>query len=244
MRALLLSRLQAIAAAVRARPEGLALLGLGSCADQARLDDHSDLDFFVIVEPGSAHHWRDHLDWLEDAGEVTFAHRNTPDGCKVLYADGVFCEFAVFEPAQLPAIPFAPGRIIWARDGFDTGLLEPAHGRERRDPDWHMREALTDLLIGLKRLHRGERLSAACLINHDAARHVILALDLPVGGDPFDPVRRLEHRFPWVASQLTACLGAAADDQAVKAGALGLLRMLQAHRIVAPSMAAAIEAMA
>jgi lincosamide nucleotidyltransferase B/F len=244
MRALLLSRLQAIAAAVRARPEGLALLGLGSCADQARLDDHSDLDFFVIVQPGSAHHWRDHLDWLEDAGDLTFAHRNTPDGCKVLYTDGVFCEFAVFEPAQLPSIPFAPGQIIWARDGFDTGLLEPLNRHEPTDPDWHAREALTDLLIGLKRLHRGERLSGADLINHHAARHVILAVDLPVGGDPFDPIRRLEQRSPELASQLTACLGATADDQALKAGALGLLRMLQAHRTVAPSMAAAIEAMA
>lgn len=31
-------------------------------------------------------------------------------------ADALVCEFAVFEPDELPRIPFAPGRWIWRRE--------------------------------------------------------------------------------------------------------------------------------
>jgi len=50
-------------------------------------------------------------------------------------ADGVFCEFAVFEPQELPAIPFAPGRVVWKRDGVDAAIALPAgHARPRPPP--------------------------------------------------------------------------------------------------------------
>jgi len=37
-------------------------------------------------------------------------------------ADGVFCEFAVFEIHELSRIPYAPGRFVWRRDEVDEGL--------------------------------------------------------------------------------------------------------------------------
>lgn len=46
--------------------------------------------------------------------------------------DGVFCEFAVFEPHELAPIPFAPGRWVWRRDELDPTLGERASRCQRR----------------------------------------------------------------------------------------------------------------
>jgi hypothetical protein len=62
------------------------LLALGSAGlERQRLDRYSDLDFFVIVAQGYKVHYIESLDWLAD-------------GHKALMTDGIFCEFAVFEP--------------------------------------------------------------------------------------------------------------------------------------------------
>jgi hypothetical protein len=49
----LLGRLEAIAQAVKETGQGVAVLGLGSVGQELeRLDEYSDLDFFVIAKPG------------------------------------------------------------------------------------------------------------------------------------------------------------------------------------------------
>ena len=109
----LLARLDAIGAALAKSGRAQALLALGSVGrDTERLDDCSDLDFFAIVEPGAKAAFLDDLGWLADIAPVAYAYRNTVDGYKLLYDDGVFCEFAVFEPAELARIPYAPGRLV------------------------------------------------------------------------------------------------------------------------------------
>ena len=40
---------------------------------------------------------------VEDAAPLAWAFRNTVDGFKVLFADGIYGEFAVFEPEELSA---------------------------------------------------------------------------------------------------------------------------------------------
>ena len=93
----LLDRLEAIGRAVAASGRGLALLGLGSVGqEQERLDAYSDLDFFVIARPGEKAYFLDSLTWLETVQPVVFSFQNTDDGHKLLFADGIFCETAVF----------------------------------------------------------------------------------------------------------------------------------------------------
>ncbi len=61
----LLGRLDAIAQALALRPYTLALIGLGSVGlELNRLDAFSDLDFFVIVEPGHRDDLLYDLSWL------------------------------------------------------------------------------------------------------------------------------------------------------------------------------------
>ena len=211
MQSLLLDRLDAIGAALRDSSHALALIGLGSVGlETERLDAFSDLDFYAIVEPGHKARYIDRLDWLAAAHPLVWHFRNTPDGCKALMADGVFCEFAVFEPQELDAIPFAPGRIVWKREGVSDGLavprraLPPPHWS---DVGWLVGEALSCLFVGLQRWHRGERMAAARFVQgHALDRLIELEAQRvpPAGGlaDPFKRERRLESRRPSMAAEL------------------------------------------
>jgi hypothetical protein len=207
----LLERLDAIGRALRDSGHALALIGLGSVgAETQRLDAWSDLDFFAIVEPGHKARYLDRLDWLAAAHPLAWHFRNTADGHKALMADGVFCEFAVFEPQELDVIPFSPGRVVWRRDDVGDHIATPRRPLPAvtlPDETWIVGEALSCLFVGLQRWHRGERLSAARfvqghaldrLIELDALRHA------PPPGDPFNRERRLEARQPALAAELPA----------------------------------------
>jgi hypothetical protein len=211
--ALLLARLDAIGRALQDSGHALALIGLGSVGlETQRLDVWSDLDFFAIVEPGHATRYIECLDWLAAAHPLAWHFRNTADGHKALMADGVFCEFAVFEPQALADIPFAPGRIVWRRDDVDPNIAQPRRplpGAALRDETWIVGEALSCLFIGLQRWHRGEKLSALRFVQGHALDRLI-ELDTmrsaPAPGDPFNPERRLESRQIGLAAELPALL--------------------------------------
>ena len=197
----LLDRLDAIAASLKTQTGALALLGLGSVGlDVARADRFSDLDFFAIAEPQTAKALREDLGWLSSIQPLTFAHRNTADGWKVLFEDGIFAEFAVFSPEQLSHIPFQAGRLVWAQASFDTNLLTPTRHADSVDLQWAVSEALTCLYVGLGRFWRGERLAAQRMIQGNA---LDLVLKVMLAGDqskqdtdPFNPSRRAEMIWP------------------------------------------------
>lgn len=248
--AALLARLDAIGRALEASDHALALLGLGSVGlELDRLDEYSDLDFFAVVEVG--HKWRyiDNLDWLAAAAPIVYAIRNTADGYKLLYEDGIFCEFAVFEPNELAHIPFAAGRIVWRRSGFDERLAVPARtapASGSSSDEWLVGEAITNLYVGLCRYHRGEKLSAARFVQQYAVDRV---LDLapriepaqPGHVDGFTPERRFEQRFPLTAAALPSMVEG--YDRSPQS-ALAILAFLEAHFPVNAAMAARVRELA
>ena len=213
----LLGRLEAIGTALRESRHALALIGLGSVGlELERLDRYSDLDFFVIVEPGHKARYIDRLDWLEAAHPLAWHYRNTADGHKALSTDGVFCEFAVFEPEELATIPFAPGRVVWRRPDVDESIARPRRPLpQARLPDeaWIVGEVLGCLYVGLQRWLRGEKLAATRLVQAHAVDRLI-ELDAlrgsgtaaPGNVDPFSRERRLEQRQPALARELPRLL--------------------------------------
>jgi lincosamide nucleotidyltransferase B/F len=203
----LLAGLDAIAATLSSHPQALALLALGSCGVATdRLDAYSDLDFFVIVEESAKQDFIANLDWLTCGKPLVFAHRNTVDGWKTLDEDGVLCEFAVFHPAELAPIPFAQGRVVWARDGFDTSVLTPTRPIGPIDIDWTSNEALTNILVGLKRYLRGEEQAAARAIVVDGGELVCGVMMAAQQSDPYNPWRRMEVTSADTASEMKAIL--------------------------------------
>jgi hypothetical protein len=227
----LLARLDAIGGALRDSGHALALLGLGSVGvDRDRLDRQSDLDFFAIVEPGHKTRYLGDLDWLAAAHPIVWHYRNTADGFKALMSDGVFCEFAVFEPHELRSIPFAPGRVVWKRADVDDSIAVPARALpvdSVADEQWIVGEALGLLFVGMQRWRRGEKLSAARLVQVHAVDRLIDLDDLrarqrgesaSADRDPFSRERRLERSRPPLAGEFAALMpGYDATPQAVRA---------------------------
>lgn len=203
----LFARLDAIANALNESGGALALLALGSVGVESdRLDAYSDLDFFAIVQPGQKQRFIEKLDWL--AAPIAYSFQNTVDGYKVLYEDGIYAEYAVFEPDELAPIPFAPGRIVWQAAEFDESLVA---ARVRSAPkyalDFLLGEALTNLYVGLGRFRRGEKLAGMRLVQVHAVEQVLrlapyIEPDQPAQRDPFADERRFERRFPGIAAQL------------------------------------------
>lgn len=241
----LLTRLDEIGKSLERSGHALALIGLGSVGmERERLDAYSDLDFFAIVEPGYKQAYLDSLHWLSDVQPIAYHFLNTDDGCKLLFEDGIFCEFAVFEPAELEHIPFAAGRFVWRRDGApDTWLQPAAPPRARRSPEWLLGEALTNLYVGLNREKRGEKLSAARFIQGYAVDRLVeltghLGTARNVPEDPFAKERRFEGRFPEVAPELGKWMQGYERNCA---SALEILAFLEKHFEVNRAIAQAIH---
>jgi hypothetical protein len=236
----LLNRLDAIGQSLAKTGHALALLGLGSVGlELDRLDDYSDLDFFVIVKPGYKAAFIQNLDWLTSIRPAAFAFQNTVDGHKLLFDDGIFCEFAVFEPDELAHIPFAKGRIIWKSPDFDEALIVPEEKNTSPKPlDWYIGEILTNLYIGLGRHHRGEQLSAFFFIQQYAVSRLIelsdqLETPSPAHMDSFAPERRYEQRFPKLAQNLPQFIQG--YDHNIES-ALAILQFMDKHFSVNPAI--------
>ncbi len=241
----LLRRLDEIAQSLEASGQALALLALGSVGRELeRLDAYSDLDYFAIVKPGSKQVFLDDTAWLSRPCPVVYLFRNTVDGYKYLYEDGIFCEMALFEPHELAQIPFAPGRVVWKVPDFDESVLEPKPvTAEQHSADWYINEALTNLYVGLSRFHRGEKLAAQRLIQQHAVNH-LLALHAQTANaqsglpDTFAVERRYEQRFPDFAHHLAQFVqGYERTPQSARA----ILNYLEAHYPINPAIKAVIQ---
>lgn len=243
----LLARLEAIGQALEQTGNALALIGLGSVGIELnRLDQYSDLDFFAVVKPGYKATFLHDLSWLSSICPVAFSFQNTRDGHKLLFEDDIFCEFAVFEEAELATIPFAEGRLVWKAPEVDDAIRTPVCTSGRRETmsvEWLLGEALTCLYIGLKRHHRGEKLSAQRFIQNYAVDHTLaLAMTLetamPAAPDPFTLERRYEQRFPQAARRLPDFVqGYAFNCES----ALAVLDFLQERFPVNPALGARIR---
>jgi hypothetical protein len=247
-RARLLSRLEAIAASLATRDDALALLALGSVGlETQRIDAHSDLDFFVLVRPQAKVRYLDDLAWLDAAHRVAWSFRNTPDGSKALMDDGVFCEFAIFESSELAQIAFAPGRFVWRRDEVVPAWAQPARPLPQpADPNWLLGEAVSNLIVGLGRCTRGERLAAMRMVQVHALDRLLelqeqRAAHADLARDPFSVDRRIEHRRPELVATLPALAG---GYDHTPAAALALLRELERHAPVPAAVARHIHALA
>lgn len=246
----LLTRLVEIGQALAGSGRALALLGLGSVGVELdRLDGYSDLDFFVIVRQGAKAAFLDQLDWLQTVQPIAFAFKNTADGYKLLFEDNIFCEFAIFEPAELSHIPYSEGRIVWCDADFDPALSRPQHPPLAHAPhttDWLVNEALTNLYVGLARYRRGEKLSAMRFIQGYAVDRLLqLAAHLepaqPAHVDSFVLERRFEQRFPLTSQQLVTFLpGYEQTPQAAQA----ILAFLESHFSLNPALKALIVSLA
>jgi hypothetical protein len=199
----LLDRLDALAAVLRERGDVIALLGLGSVGtDLERLDEHSDLDFFVVTDDGANEWYKRNLDWLEIV-PVAYAFENSIWGCKILWEDGLYAEYAVLTLDELKAGSYTGARVVFARDDAPPNLESlgtPIPPSPYLTPEYQVGEMITNLYVGLHRELRGERLAAMRLIQVHAVDRLLTYLDLTgrtsrERQDPFAVERGAERRL-------------------------------------------------
>jgi hypothetical protein len=243
----LLNRLKEIAACLESDADALALLALGSVGvERERIDEYSDLDFFVIVRDGAKGRFIDDLRWLRAAKPLVWSFQNTVDGHKAMMSDGVFCEFAVFECDELTHISYTPGHFVWRRDEIDPSLASPCRSLPQPSVSaWLAGEALSNLLIGLGRYARGEKLAAMRMIQVFALDRLLELKEQSVlpsmkHRDPFNVDRRIEQRLPGLTATLHALAGGYARTPQAAAILLGELESL--HPVPA-AVAAQIRAL-
>jgi hypothetical protein len=199
----LLQRLDELGIVLARRGDALALFGVGSVGvDVDRLDEHSDIDFFAVVEDDAKQRYLDSIDWLEELASVVFSFENSVDGRKVLFGDGIFAEYAVFTLGELRAQSYPPLRLVWRRDDAPAYLKDGAGRLPGVSPhdnaEWQVNEALTNLYVGLHRELRGERLSAMRFIQVHAVDRLLTFLDLTESTpkqDAFVVERGAEKRY-------------------------------------------------
>lgn len=243
----LLTRLDEIGQSLAQSGHALALIGLGSVGEELhRLDEYSDLDFFAIVETGYKRRYIENLDWLSDLAPIAYHFLNSPDGYKLLFSDGIFCEFAVFELQELQGIPFAPGRIVWKREDAPENLHRPAKEPIRaaqREKEFLIGEAITNLYVGMGRDKRGEKLSAMRFIQGYAVDRLVELAEYiepqqDVTRDIFVNERRFEARHPITARELPSWVQGYERN---RESALAILSFLESHFEVNQAMADAIR---
>jgi hypothetical protein len=246
----LLERLDAIASGFRSRGDAIAVLGLGSVGiDSERLDEHSDLDFFVVVDDDAKERYLTELGWLEDAGPIVYSFDNSPDGRKVLWADGLYAEYAIFTLDELRAGSYVGARVVWARDDAPPDihragrpLTPPPYER----PEYQVGEALTNLYVGLHRDLRGEHLAATRLIQTHAIDRLLTYLDVTGAAgrprqDPFAVERGAERRFGRDALPFAAMVPGYERN---REAALAILEWLEARTEVSGALAGEIRTLA
>jgi hypothetical protein len=242
----LLDRLDALGAVFRERGDVIALLGLGSVGtDLGRLDEHSDLDFFVVTDDGANAWYKRNLDWLEVA-PIAYAFENSIHGCKILWEDGLYAEYAVFTLDELKAGSYTGARVVFARDDAPADIEQlgaPIPPSPYLTPEYQVGEMITNLYIGLHRELRGERLAAMRLIQVHAVDRLMTYLDLTGQStrerqDPFAVERGAERRLEAPFAELVP------GYERNREAALAMLAWLEERVEVDPTLARKIRELA
>ncbi|UOY91290.1 hypothetical protein MUG87_12075 [Ectobacillus sp. JY-23] len=248
---LLLERLNEIGASLEKTGDALLLLGLGSVGNElGRLDEYSDLDFFVIAKPTLKTRFINQLDWLESVHPLAYSFKNTKDGYKILFEDGIYGEFAIFEEEEMEHILFSPGRIVWKDPSFQNlDIVSPVRKApliRQQSLNLAINEALTNLYVGLCRYARGEKLSGMKFVQSHALDNILSVLHLieqevAYYPDIFGNERRVEKRFPAFAEVIEQMLQ---GYEQVPASALTILGYLEEVYPVNQSMCKEIRKLA
>jgi hypothetical protein len=109
----------------------------------------------------------------------------------------------------------------------------------KRNKDWLLGEALTNLYVGLQRDKRGEKLSAMRFIQGYAVDRLLELVEYLESGnethrDPFVNERRFEQRYPSMIPQLKSWTQGYEKN---RASALAILSFLEEHFEVNDAMA-------
>jgi hypothetical protein len=212
-----------LAEVARDADDVIGLVGMGSTADLARVDEWSDHDFaWIVTDAAAADRYRYDLGWLPDAERIALSVVEHHGGVKVIYDDGHVLEFGL---ATLESLQHWWGRTVEIyvdKGGVDAALASMVAKPLPEGPlnlARTLRLVMTQLLIGVGRARRGELLTASLNIRTEAVGHLLVALASTLPGDTdrfdaFEPRRRFEFVHPELAARIETAVRLSPEDAA------------------------------
>lgn len=199
---LLHKRLEQVVSAYSQLPQAIALFRPLSNETFSR-DSDEGIILQGVVKKGSKYALLDNLSWLSTVQHIAFAYPRSKDGYRVLFSDGVFCDFSLHEKKELLDTMPDDKTLLWSESGFNKGLAVPEMRSDidTEQPNWLLGEMLTNMIIGLRRFAQGEKLSAYECIQQNALSKLISLILLwhpeSQGKMPTqDQSRFIEQHFP------------------------------------------------
>lgn len=200
-------------------PAVIGLVAFGSTAGTTRApDEWSDHDLVVVTRDGTARAYRDDLSWLPSFNQIALSWQETEHAWCVLYDDGHLMEVAVFDDSEVEALDVNAFRVLVDRAELERRLSAMAVRTTARvaaadvDGSTRLGHLVTELVVGLSRHGRGERLSAHNRIRAHALPLLLslvadfLPAEAPATLDELDPHRRFELAYPGRAAALLAAM--------------------------------------
>lgn len=217
-------------------PNVIGLVATGSGADVTHSpDEWSDHDLWVITNVGAAEGLRRDVRWLPEADRIVLTYRETEHGVGVIFDDGHLVEVAVFGVDELAAARVNDYRVLVGGEEVEARIRALGVDRATASAENELGRFLAQILIGLNRYGRGERLSAHAVVRGRALETllgVVTATVDPESHVPLDDLdrhRRFESAFPTLAAEIEAALHAP-----IPACATALIDIAERH--VAPRL--------
>jgi hypothetical protein len=196
-------------------PRVVGLIALGSMAEQDYVPDQwSDHDFFVITAPGTQEAFRSDLSWLPDHGRIAFSFREDAHALRVIYDTGHILELVIFDEAEMDQAYANRYRVLIDRGAVTQRIAAAADRTAQRaqqgagSDQLNMGMFLVNMLVGVGRYYRGERLSGHTFVKVYAQDHLLrlLAKYVPAPQhsllDNLAPSRRFEQVYPELGAAL------------------------------------------
>ncbi|WP_291381940.1 hypothetical protein [Demequina sp.] len=231
--------LQGVLATLSARRDVVGVVGMGSTADPSRVDEWSDHDIAIIVKPEATAVFRDGLVWLPHPEDLVLRTVEHHGGGKAVYSNGHLVEWGVATLESLRTWVADRYRVLLDRGGVAETMAEIASRRfaaNEADAERDIAVFLFELLHGVGRWRRGERISAGNVIRNGAVGALLRAVRATLPSheagalDRLDGFRRIEQAYPIVAAQI-----AEAVAQSPETAARRLLAIATEHLGVGPT---------
>ncbi|MGJ9385757.1 hypothetical protein [Salipaludibacillus sp. CF4.18] len=189
-----------------------AIIAFGSLVDVQRFDAYSDLDFIVLTNAKGKKELLSSVSWLIDIYPIEFEYFTSKDSMKVIYSDGVICDFGILTEEEFSDFEHGEGKLIWNNDCFIEKIDSNINLREEDEIQKGkiLGDIISNLYIGMLRFSRGELLSAYKLIQND---NITLLIQLFLEEDESIPkfkeyeyVRRLEFENESLSIELSTIM--------------------------------------
>jgi len=195
-------------------PDIVGFVGLGSTAQRYRADEWSDHDFALVTMEGAQDGFRRDLGWLPWSATIALSVVESHGGMKIIYDDGHVLEFGIASLPDLAHWSANAWEVFYDAGGVtETMAAVAARPLPTGEPDdaRDIRLVLTQLLIGVGRARRGERLSAGVSIRSEAVAYLLTVLGRRLPGDrgaldSLDPRRRFDIVHPQIAERIEGAI--------------------------------------